>query len=381
MEKAFIVCLLATVLAGCLPRAAGGAGPLARPPDAHSSRDSLDWAGTYAGVLPCADCPGIETRLRLEADGSYELTSRYQDRQMAPLSASGRFAWNAAGSAIALEAKGGGMKFAVGENRLVLLDRDGTVALPPAPYRVLTRVAQAATAAPAGPALAAWLEAHRWSLDDATDAQGGRLDAVSPSTGRRFVFGFAGSRVHVQGGCNAMNGSARIDAEGRLDLGRMATTMMACEPAAMRADAALSQLLSGPLRVERTDGPPPVARWTAAGGETLVLRGEKTPEARYGAATRVFLEVAAQRVACSNPLTGATSCLQVRERRYDEKGLVVGSPGEWRPLYESIEGYAHNAGERNVLRVKRFQRTDAPPGSSPVVYVLDLKVESEIVRR
>ncbi|HSH50375.1 MAG TPA: copper resistance protein NlpE N-terminal domain-containing protein, partial [Bacteroidales bacterium] len=31
------------------------------PPDMHTSEISLDWQGTYKGVLPCADCPGIET--------------------------------------------------------------------------------------------------------------------------------------------------------------------------------------------------------------------------------------------------------------------------------------------------------------------------------
>ena len=28
----------------------------AAPVDSHTARDSLDWAGSYEGVLPCADC-------------------------------------------------------------------------------------------------------------------------------------------------------------------------------------------------------------------------------------------------------------------------------------------------------------------------------------
>lgn len=35
--------------------------------------DRKAFAGSFAGVLPCADCPGIETSLDIHADGSYAL--------------------------------------------------------------------------------------------------------------------------------------------------------------------------------------------------------------------------------------------------------------------------------------------------------------------
>ena len=34
-------------------------------------------SGTYEGTLPAADCPGIETRLTINADSNYDLTSHY----------------------------------------------------------------------------------------------------------------------------------------------------------------------------------------------------------------------------------------------------------------------------------------------------------------
>lgn len=37
-------------------------------------------AGTYTGLLPCADCPGIRTRAIFHADGSVVIISRYEDR-------------------------------------------------------------------------------------------------------------------------------------------------------------------------------------------------------------------------------------------------------------------------------------------------------------
>ena len=35
-------------------------------PDIHNAETSLDYRGTYRGVLPAADCPGIETTLTLK---------------------------------------------------------------------------------------------------------------------------------------------------------------------------------------------------------------------------------------------------------------------------------------------------------------------------
>ncbi|WP_438946633.1 copper resistance protein NlpE N-terminal domain-containing protein, partial [Sediminibacterium sp.] len=29
--------------------------------NSHEAQNSLDWQGSYSGVLPCASCPGIET--------------------------------------------------------------------------------------------------------------------------------------------------------------------------------------------------------------------------------------------------------------------------------------------------------------------------------
>ena len=122
-------------LAGCMPRTE----PVAKPPDMHNSRNSLDWAGTYEGVLPCADCPGIQTRLVLLADGQFELSTRYIDRQATPTTTRGRVGWNAAGSDITLGSGDAAPQFRVGEGRLLQLNRDGTAPPWNSPHRVLTK--------------------------------------------------------------------------------------------------------------------------------------------------------------------------------------------------------------------------------------------------
>lgn len=377
MKSALLMIASAVALAACMPRQEDRAALPGKVADMHNSRNSLDWAAAYEGVLPCASCPGIETRLTLNRDGSYELLTRYIDRQPAPAVRRGQFSWQANGNVIALDANGGGQQFAVGEGRLSSLNLDGSREPAGAPNRELTVLPGVA-----GAALPQLLENHRWSLVSATDAKGQRLDALFPAPGRPLVFGFAGGRIDVEGGCNRMNAGFQIDGERQLKAGRFAATMMACEAPLMNADAALSALLSEPLRIDvlSVAPPPPRLRWVFAAGQTLVLSGQATPESLYGAATRVFMEVAAQRIACKNPLNDETMCLQVRERRFDAQGLAVLPHGEWRPLFEAIDGYAHRAGERTVLRLKQFQRGAVAAGTPDRVYVLDLVVETETVK-
>ena len=376
MRLACILCLLAAFLSACV---SPGTAP---PPDAaHNSRNSLDWAGVYAGVLPGAGGAGIQTRLTLGRDGSYQLSTQALERQNAAQVVRGQFTWDAGGGAIALDASGGGQRFMVGEGRLLLLQPDGTRRPPDAPAAVLTLVAPAADAAPAGANLAQTLESNRWTLDSARDGQGRRIEAIAPAPGRALVFGFSANRLSIQGGCNPMMGGYQVGADGRLTVSRMASGMMACEPALMQSDAALAALLAQPLQVDLAAGASPVLRLVTGAGETLVLTGQATPESLYGPATQIFIEVAAQPVACTNPYNAEKTCLQVRDRAFDAQGLPAGAPSAWRPLYERIEGYAHQPGIRNVLRVKRFQRGTVPAGTASVLYVLDLVVESEVVSR
>jgi heat shock protein HslJ len=173
------------------------------------------------------------------------------------------------------------------------------------------------------------LEAYRWRLDSATDAQGRRIDGVALPDGRAFTFAFPASRVVIDGGCNTMRGGVEVDA-GRIRIGRMAATMKACDDALMKADAALAKLLADPLKAAIDGSAEPRLRLETGASETLLLVGHPTPESRYGPATVMFLEVAAQRIPCSMPPMRMATCLQVRDRVYDANGLLVGTPGEWR---------------------------------------------------
>lgn len=60
--------------------------------DSHATQNSLDWQGTYFGVTPCADCPGIETEITLTNDQNYVLTRKYIDNEGTD-TVKGTFSW------------------------------------------------------------------------------------------------------------------------------------------------------------------------------------------------------------------------------------------------------------------------------------------------
>lgn len=95
-------------------------------PDAHTSQISLDWAGTYYGVLPCASCPGIETELTLTEDLNYSLEGKYLGEDEDTFSYEGVFSWN--GNNIELEGideEASSWIYKVEENRIRQLDLNG----------------------------------------------------------------------------------------------------------------------------------------------------------------------------------------------------------------------------------------------------------------
>jgi len=97
--------------------------------DAHNSRNSLDWEGSYSGVLPCEDCVGIETFLKINRDHTYTATQRLVDSGdvvSEEIVFEGNFFWNEEGSSISFEdMKGEIIICRVNELFLTPLDKNG----------------------------------------------------------------------------------------------------------------------------------------------------------------------------------------------------------------------------------------------------------------
>jgi uncharacterized lipoprotein NlpE involved in copper resistance len=93
---------------------------------AHNSRNSLDYLGSYYGVLPAADAEGLETFITLREDGSYEMITRFLGKDdYKNYEDYGKYTWNEAGNTITLEGLPKPNQYFVGENNLTHLDMDG----------------------------------------------------------------------------------------------------------------------------------------------------------------------------------------------------------------------------------------------------------------
>ncbi|WP_228884705.1 META and DUF4377 domain-containing protein [Stenotrophomonas rhizophila] len=224
------------------------------------------------------------------------------------------------------------------------------------------------------------LQGHHWLLDTATDAAGKRVDALFARADKPVTLDFKDGRLSVGNTCNRMGGSYTLDA-GTLTVSPMASTMMACtDKALMALDQAVGARLEGALKAELADQGPLTLR--TAAGDVLVFKPEPTAETRYGGeGETVFIEVAAQTKPCSHPLIPNMQCLQTREVKYDDKGLKQGTPGAFENFYGSIEGYTHEAGVRNVVRVKRYKIANPPADAPSSAYVLDMVVESAVEKK
>lgn len=94
----------------------------------HTSQNSLDWAGTYSGTVPCADCEGIGTNITLRSNNTFRIERTYLGRSAAPFVDSGRIVWRKDGRTIELRHGSNERELClVGEERLTLLDRNGAV--------------------------------------------------------------------------------------------------------------------------------------------------------------------------------------------------------------------------------------------------------------
>ncbi|WAC62544.1 META and DUF4377 domain-containing protein [Pseudoxanthomonas sp. SL93] len=253
-----------------------------------------------------------------------------------------------------------------------------------APVPAETPVATSSTPAPPAAPIDAstLLPQYHWRLMQATDANGQRIDALFARADKPLQLDFRDGRLSVGNTCNRMGGSYTLAGD-TLTVGRMVSTMMACTDSTLMAlDQEAGKRLEGPLTLAATQDGVTQLTLTTTQGDKLMFGGDPTAQTRYGGpGERVFLEVAADTRPCSHPLIPDKQCLQVREIEYDDKGIKTGTPGEFQHFHDSIEGYTHEPGVRNVLRVDRYTVKNPPADGSARAYVLDMVVESESVKR
>jgi heat shock protein HslJ/uncharacterized lipoprotein NlpE involved in copper resistance len=260
---AFVVIVLFLFTSGAQTAQANPAATVAIP---DSSATSLDWEGTYRGVVPCADCEGIETTITLANDGSYRLEARYLGKSDGAFEEQGFFTWKPEGNVIALEGlTNRPVLYLVGEHHLLQLDLAGKrITGPLADHYRLAKIG-----GQPGPPETVALTGTTWDL---TELNGKSVVAGGGGKTPYLLLFTEGNRLQGFGGCNQFIGSYEVQQGMRIVFHGIAATLKACPE--MEVESQLFKAL------ETVD-------YSALKGRRLSLhKARMAPLARFEAAQR-----------------------------------------------------------------------------------------------
>ncbi len=96
-------------------------------------------AGTYTGLLPCADCSGILTQVLLSKDGSVVITSRYEGKDNDVFTDRGR--WHAENGIITATVGSETLRYKIlPSSRIMLVGADGQASASMPEAYILTKI-------------------------------------------------------------------------------------------------------------------------------------------------------------------------------------------------------------------------------------------------
>jgi len=197
----------------CKPQSKSGKSFMAT--DIYNSQNSLDWQGTYVGVLPCADCQGIQKTIYLYQDGGYRVRIQYLGKGIHPVELTGKIDWAADGNSIILtELNGQQQSYLVAEDRLMQLDGNGSKITGTLATRYILSKERYAI-----------LEKY-WKLTELN----GKLVVTDTGvqTEPHIIFKEEGNRFTGNGGCNDFSGTFEFGDLDRISLSKAKSTRIAC---------------------------------------------------------------------------------------------------------------------------------------------------------
>ena len=179
---------------------------------------------SFAGTLPCADCPGIRYRLDLMPDKTFTSCMTYEERNTR-FGDHGHWRLSDDGKVLILEGSDAGAvdQYAVRDaNTLRKLDAEGHEIESKLNYD-LARAPKFVPISVCGTS-SVDLENTNWRLKQLGDAP---VKSAAQQEEAYFVLNSENHRVSGSGGCNRLMGSYELNGD-RLTFNQMASTMMAC---------------------------------------------------------------------------------------------------------------------------------------------------------
>ena len=114
------------------PQAVEADSAQAQPEEAAKAEAPKKHVGEFSGKLPCADCPGIETKMTLNEDGSFLLDETYLEKKDGQFNAKGSYEVSADGAFVTLKEEGNDKPrvFLVEEDAAYLVEKVGDAKKP-----------------------------------------------------------------------------------------------------------------------------------------------------------------------------------------------------------------------------------------------------------
>lgn len=195
--------------------------------DGHNARISLDYMGEYKGVLPCADCEGIETSLILVDESDYVLKTKYLGKDDGKLfEQRGIYTWNEAGNTVICSYENETAQYFVGENTLTQLDSEGNkITGDLADKYVLKKVVSAVAFASSAAEDNFELTGTKWKL---VELYGKPVEKSETSKEDFFIQFDDKSGYAAYAGCNRMAGKYESEQPLRIRFEKGISTLMAC---------------------------------------------------------------------------------------------------------------------------------------------------------
>ena len=192
-----MVCVLATVSCSTSKNSND-----AKVVDAHTSQNSLDWEGTYAGKILLKE--KVDAQIKLASKGTYELN--YTDAETGPQKLLGMFDWNRQGTEITLKnTPKGNIVLKVGENMLMQDDSN-----------VLRKIY-----------IDNQLTEQYWKL---TEIMGVDIKTMGTLQSEpHLIFKRDNGLVNGSLSCNNVFGGYTVASKGQISFGNLASTRMLCE--------------------------------------------------------------------------------------------------------------------------------------------------------
>ena len=114
------------------PQAVEADSAQAQPEEAAKAEAPKKHVGEFSGKIPCADCPGIETKLTLNEDGSFLLDETYLEKKDGQFNAKGSYEVSEDGAFVTLKEEGNDKPrvFLVEEDAAYLVEKVGDAKKP-----------------------------------------------------------------------------------------------------------------------------------------------------------------------------------------------------------------------------------------------------------